>query len=48
MGWYPLLNYAKNSFTLVAIGSTTAVKSRRLGGNVDTFMFIFSANTNQN
>ena len=49
MGWYSLLNYVKNRYLFdkfcYRIGSTIAVKSGELGGNADTFMPIFSADT---
>ena len=47
MGWYLLVNYVKIScsFDKFVIGSTTPVKSGQLGGNADTFMLIFSADT---
>ena len=48
MGWYPLLNFVKNSYFLIDFyrnGNTIAVKSSQLGGNGDTFMPILSADT---
>ena len=46
MGWYPLLNYVKNSYLFDKfVIEFVAVKSAQLGGNADTFMSIFSADT---
>ena len=49
MGWYPLLNYVKNSYLFdkffYRTDSTIAVKRGQLGGNAGTFMPIFSADT---
>ena len=47
MGWYPFLNYVKNSYLfdkfVIELVRTVAVKSDQLGGNANTFMTIFSA-----
>ena len=49
MGWYPLLNYVKNSYLfdkfVIELVALLAVKSGPLGGIADTFMPIFSADT---
>ena len=48
-GVIPHLNYVKNSYLFdkmcYKISSTITVKSGQLGGNADTFMPIFSADT---
>ena len=38
-------SYLFDKFVIARIGSTIAVKSSQLGGNADTFMPIFSADT---
>ena len=49
MGWYPFLNYVKNSYLfdkfVIELVRTVTVKSDQLGGNANTFMTIFSADT---
>ena len=38
-------SYLFDKFLIARIGSITAIKNGQLGGNVDTFMPIFSADT---
>ena len=44
MGWYPLLNYVRNSYLFDKFAIELVVKRGQMGGcNADTFVHIFSA-----